>query len=99
MKSKKEPPSAYLRRRLAEFEGQHNRIAVESGVPQSTVSRIHLGQCSPRLETVEPLLAWFDKEDAKGARKPRSGQAAGHKKPRAVLQRAPRRAAAAPLGQ
>jgi predicted transcriptional regulator len=59
----KEPIYDYLRRRLSELAGQHNRIAKESGVPQATVSRIHAGQCSPRLDTVQPLLDWFEKHD------------------------------------
>jgi len=60
---KKEPISSYLRRRLQELAGHHNRIAKESGVPQATVSRIHAGLCSPRLDTVQPLLDWFEKHD------------------------------------
>lgn len=64
---KKEPIYNYLRRRLADAKGLHNRIAAESGVSQSTVSRIHLGQCSPSLEVVQPLLDWFDRYDKSAA--------------------------------
>lgn len=60
---KKEPIKTYLRSRLSELAGHHNRIAKESGVPQATVSRIHAGLCSPRLDTVQPLLDWFEKHD------------------------------------
>lgn len=70
--TKKEPIYTYLRRRLDELKGQHNRIAIESGVPQSTVNRIHLGQGDPRLGTAQPLLDWFAQYDAKKARKPGS---------------------------
>ena len=34
----------YLLRRLSELYGQHNRIAAETGVPQSTLSRIQSGK-------------------------------------------------------
>jgi predicted transcriptional regulator len=67
---KNETIDAYLRRRLGEFVGQHNKIAMETGVPQATVSRIHLdADSSPRLSTVQPLLDWFAAEDAKSARR------------------------------
>lgn len=54
----------YLRRRLAETVGQHNRIALECGVPQTTVSRIHHGDV-PRLDTAMKLLAYLKKLDQK----------------------------------
>lgn len=60
---KKEKISDYLRRRLDELAGHHNRISRESGVPQATVSRIHAGLCSPRLATVQPLLDWLAEHD------------------------------------
>ncbi len=63
----KEPIYDYLRRRLSDLAGQHNRIAKESGVPQATVSRIHAGLCSPRLDTVQPLLDWFEKQDKRAS--------------------------------
>lgn len=66
---KQEPIETYLRRRLTEFTGQHVRIARETGVPQSTISRIHQSTCSPRLETVQPLLDWFAKQDKPSARR------------------------------
>lgn len=64
---KKEPIYDHIRRRLSELAGQHNRIAKESGVPQATVSRIHTGQCSPRLDTVQALLDWFEKHDKRSS--------------------------------
>lgn len=66
---KKEPIIDYLRRRLAGAIGMHNTIAKESGVPQSTVNRIHLGEVSPRLDSVQPLLDWFEAFDRKSARR------------------------------
>lgn len=59
----KEPIKTHLRRRLSELVGHHNRIAKESGVSQATVSRIHAGLCSPRLDTLQLLLDWFEKHD------------------------------------
>lgn len=97
--SKKEPTSAYLRRRLDELKGRHIQISEESGVPQSTVSRIYQGKGSPRLETVEPLLAWFDRYDASAVRRSRSGQRGVRGKKSRLVQRPAQRAAAAPLGQ
>lgn len=66
--AKKEPILNYLRRRLAGTIGMHNTIAKESGVPQSTVNRIHLGESIPRIDTVQPLLDWFEAYDLKQAR-------------------------------
>lgn len=66
---KKEPIYEYLRRRLSEHAGQHNRIARESGVPQATVSRLHAGQSQPRIYTVQALLDWFDRHDRQSARR------------------------------
>jgi predicted transcriptional regulator len=45
----------YLRRRLKETVGQHNKLAEKSGVPQSTISRIHLGAI-PRLDNAIKLV-------------------------------------------
>lgn len=61
---KKEPIHDYVRRRLREFAGHHNRIARETGVPQSSISRMHQGGASPTLASVQPLIDWFDKQDA-----------------------------------
>lgn len=61
---KKEPIHDYVRRRLREFVGHHIRIARETGVPQSSISRIHQGASSPTLASVQPLIDWFDKQDA-----------------------------------
>ena len=52
-----------IRRRLGECEGLHNRIARESGVAQSTVSRIHQGEVSPTLRNAQALLDWFEQYD------------------------------------
>jgi predicted transcriptional regulator len=65
-----------VRAQLALYEGQHNRIAKETGVPQSSISRLHQGDCTPRLSTVQPLLDWFD---AQAKPKKRQAQAAGKK--------------------
>lgn len=59
----KEPIYTYLRRRLEETVGQHSKIARETGVPQGTISRIHVGGCDPRIGTVQPLLDWFERHD------------------------------------
>lgn len=65
---KREPLYDYLRRRLGETAGMHNRIARESGVPQATVSRIYCGHGMPRLDTADRLLAWFEEQDRLAAR-------------------------------
>ena len=100
---KKEPIFDTLKRRLGEFSGQHNRIARESGVPQSTVSRIYLGQCTPRLDSAQALLNWFDAQDA-AAQRAKAKRRAAKSAPRfsnAKEVRVPGRArsAAAALGQ
>lgn len=69
---KKEPIKDYLRRRLGELKGEHNRIARETGVAQATVSRIYLGQASPTLDTVQPILDWLDKHDRIAVRQARA---------------------------
>lgn len=56
----------YIRRKLAERVGQHNRIAREAGIPQNTVSRIHLGRCIPRLDNAQKLLDYFEREERSG---------------------------------
>ena len=56
----------YIRRKLAERVGQHNRIAREAGIPQNTVSRIHLGKCIPRLDNAQKLLDYFEREERSG---------------------------------
>jgi predicted transcriptional regulator len=61
---KQENDLQYLRRRLAETVGHHHRIAAESGVPQSTVSRIHLGHV-PRLDTAMKLRDYLKKMERK----------------------------------
>lgn len=61
----KETIHHYLLRRLAELRGQHARIAMETGVPQSTLSRIQSGKGSPRLDSVQPILDWLVEFDAR----------------------------------
>ena len=61
----KETVAQYLLRRLDELEGQHNTIAKESGVAQSTVSRIYLRESSPTLNTAQRLLDWIEAHDRK----------------------------------
>jgi predicted transcriptional regulator len=55
----------YLRRRLKETIGQHNSIAERSGVPQSTISRLHLG-ATPRLDTAIKLIEVLKKMEQEG---------------------------------
>lgn len=56
---KTKPLYDQLREHLANSVGDHNRIAKETGVPQSTISRIHLGKACPTLHKAQPLLDWF----------------------------------------
>jgi predicted transcriptional regulator len=94
--AKKEPIISYLRRRLAGAIGMHSTIAQESGVPQSTVNRIYLGRVSPRLDSAQPLLDWFEAQDLKAAklngsaRRPKAGHGV-------LVNRRATRATAAPL--
>jgi predicted transcriptional regulator len=71
---KDEPIEAYLRRRLSELKGHHNRIARETGVPQSTLSRIYLGQSSPTLATAQPVLDWLKRFDRSAGRVANAGR-------------------------
>jgi transcriptional regulator with XRE-family HTH domain len=64
----KEPRHLYLRRRLAETTGLHLQISRETGVAQSTVSRIFRGNV-PRLDTADKLLDWFERFDRSSIRK------------------------------
>jgi predicted transcriptional regulator len=59
----KESISQYLLRRLDTSAGQHTRIAKESGISQASISRIYRREASPRLETVDRLLDWFERYD------------------------------------
>lgn len=81
----------YLLRRLEACVGIHSQIALEAGVSQATMSRIYRRKCSPRLDAVDPILAWFDKHDraAGKASAPRFTRKAG---------RVSRRAGAAAAG-
>jgi predicted transcriptional regulator len=49
----------YIERRLDETVGQHSRIAKESGVPQSTVSRVYRREAKPELDNAQALIDWF----------------------------------------
>lgn len=88
----------FLRRKLAEYEGHHSRIAEETGVSQSTVSRVHLGISDPTLMgTVQPLLDWFRGQDQlRAGRRRRRGRPSARSVPDAKGVRINRRAAAAP---
>lgn len=92
---RREPIADYLRRRLAEQEGNHSRIADETGVSQSTVSRIYLGVCDPTLKTVQPLLDWFHGQDQLRAGR-RRGRPSARGIPNAGGVRVTRRTAAPP---
>lgn len=63
MREARETIHDYLRRRLSALRGQHSAIAADTGVPQSTISRIVLGDSSPRLVAVQPLLDWLESHD------------------------------------
>jgi predicted transcriptional regulator len=60
---KNETDLQYIRRRLKETVGEHNTIAEKSKVPQSTISRIHLGAI-PRLDTAIKLIKYLKKLEA-----------------------------------
>jgi len=64
---KTEHELAYLRRRLGETVGLHHIIAERTGVPQTTVSRIHRG-ADPRMSTAVKLLAYLRKIERNGSR-------------------------------
>lgn len=88
--TKKEPIADFLRRRLAEAVGMHNQIARETGVPQSSINRLHVDHTiSPRLTTVQPLLDWFAAEDAKSARRAHRAVRTGNVKRGAAKRSAP----------
>lgn len=65
----------YLLRRLEELQGHHSRMAAETGVGQATVSRIHLRQSVPRLNTAQALLDWIAAHD-RAVRTPRARRSA-----------------------
>lgn len=65
----KETITQHLLGRLDASVGMHSRIAKESGVAQATISRIYLRKASPRLDSVEAILAWFERQDRKEKRK------------------------------
>lgn len=66
---RKESVTQYLLRRLDASAGMHSRIAKECGIGQATMSRIYLRKASPRLDTVDSILAWFDRRDREEERK------------------------------
>lgn len=74
-KSKPKTLHETLLARLGQMQGHHVEIARETGIAQATVSRIYHG-AMPRLDTAEKLLGWFERYDAKAARRVgRSGRA------------------------
>lgn len=88
---KQENDYQYLRRRLAETVGMHHQIAEESGVPQTTVSRIHLG-AMPRLDTAMKLRDYLRKLERRTSAVARAGAGRRVGRPRNA-------AASAALGQ
>ena len=62
----------YVRRRLAETVGLHNQIAKESGIPQTTVSRIYQGAI-PRMDTAEKLRDYLKRLERKALAVERRG--------------------------
>ncbi len=65
----KETLHQYLLRRLDDLKGHHNRIAIETGVGQATVSRIYLRKVVPRLNTSQLILDWIERHDQAVAEK------------------------------
>lgn len=55
---------SYVRGRLASGEPNWHRIALDSGIPYSTIYRIAKGQVSPRMDTVARLVDYFHSRDA-----------------------------------
>lgn len=66
---KQTPIYDQVRALLARYERRHLEISRQTGVPQSSISRLHRGQSMPTLATVQPLLDWFAAQDAATARK------------------------------
>lgn len=52
-----------VRALLVRYERRHLEISRQTGVPQSSISRLHRGQSMPTLATVQPLLDWFAAQD------------------------------------
>lgn len=72
---KTETLSQSLRRRLGDYVGHHARIARETGVPQTTISRIYCGTSSPTARNMDPLLQWLDaQDDLRKTRKPKASK-------------------------
>lgn len=61
----KETIQQTLKRRFGEFHGQQARIARDCNIAQATVNRIARGECNPRIDNVQRILDWFDREDAR----------------------------------
>lgn len=59
----KETTTQYLARRLGEMKGLHSKISRDTGIPQTTISRIARGKGSPRSDTADRLKAWIDEAD------------------------------------
>jgi hypothetical protein len=63
-----EPILDYVRRRLEEFRGQWPTISQESGVAYDTIAKLARGERpNPELKTLQPLIDWFNAQDAKAA--------------------------------
>lgn len=67
---KQTPIYDQVRALLARYERRHLEISRQTGVPQSSISRLHRGQSMPTLATVQPLLDWFAAQDTVKSRKP-----------------------------
>lgn len=61
----------YLTRRLKFLYGWQSIIAKETGVGQTTIGRIGRGDCTPRMDNAEKLLAWIEEFDKAPREKPR----------------------------
>lgn len=100
----KEPIHAYLRRRLEEVPVPHLTIARESGVPQTTLSRVYRG-AMPRLSTAEGLLNWFERYDraqagaARRRKRPESAAGVAEGADLVAVEGGGNGRAAAPLGE
>ena len=60
----KEPIIVYLRRRLNEFKGMWPTIQRDIDGEYNTMAKIAQGvRTNPTLDTVQPLLDWFEARD------------------------------------
>lgn len=59
-----EPILEYVKRRLEEFKGQWKRIHEDTQVPYATIANIVYGRSTnPELDTIQPLIDWFQARD------------------------------------